>query len=115
MSDSEKKAIRREPDGRNQAGAAAGANGEPEYGVMRVPVDVRSVSLTIIAALALVLGLQYAEPVLVPVVLGVLISYALTPVVGLLARLRIPRAAGAAIAVLLLVVRHRHRRVHAER
>ncbi len=104
MSDSEKKAIRRDPEGRNQAdSAAAAAEGEPEYGVMRVPVDVRSVSLTIIAALALVLGLQYAEPVLVPVVLGVLISYALTPVVGLLVRLRIPRAAGAAIAVLLLV------------
>jgi predicted PurR-regulated permease PerM len=41
--------------------------------------------------------------VLIPIVLGVLISYALAPLVGALHRLRVARAIGAAVAVTLLV------------
>lgn len=67
------------------------------------PVDIRSLSLSIIAALALILVLQYAQSVLIPIVLGVLISYALSPLVGSLARHHVPRAIGAAVAVSLLV------------
>jgi predicted PurR-regulated permease PerM len=55
------------------------------------------------AALAVILILQYAQSVLVPIVLGVLISYGLAPFVGALYRFRIPRAFGAAVAVTLLV------------
>ena len=47
--------------------------------------------------------LQYAESVLIPVVLGVLLSYALSPMVASLARLHVPRAIGAALAVMMLV------------
>jgi predicted PurR-regulated permease PerM len=71
--------------------------------VIRGPVNIQSLSLSIIAALAVILVLQYAESVLIPVVLGVLISYALSPFVGALARYHVPRAVGAALAVLLLV------------
>jgi predicted PurR-regulated permease PerM len=71
--------------------------------LIRMPVDVRSVSLTVIASLALILVLQYAQSVLIPIVLGVLISFALSPLVGSLERRRVPRAIGAAVAVLLLV------------
>src|SRR3954468_21522716 len=66
-------------------------------------IAVRNLAVTIIAALAVMLVLQYAQSVLVPIVLGVLISYGLAPFVGALSRLRIPRAFGAAIAVTLLV------------
>jgi predicted PurR-regulated permease PerM len=41
--------------------------------------------------------------VLIPIVLGVLISYTLTPFVSALARVRVPRAIGAAVAVIMLV------------
>jgi len=68
-----------------------------------MPVDVRSVSLTVIAALGLVIFLQYAESVLVPIVLAVLISYALSPLVTALARWHVPRTLAAALAVLLLL------------
>lgn len=71
--------------------------------LIRMPVDIRSVSLTVIASLALILVLQYAQSVLIPIVLGVLISFALSPLVALLERRRVPRAIGAAVAVLLLV------------
>jgi predicted PurR-regulated permease PerM len=66
-------------------------------------VVVRNLALTVIAALALILVLQYAQSVLVPIVLGVLISYGLAPFVAALYRLRIPRAFGAGLAVTLLV------------
>jgi predicted PurR-regulated permease PerM len=71
--------------------------------IVRVPVDVRSISLSIIGALAFVLFLQYAVSVLVPIVLGVLISYALSPLVAGLVRWRVPRVLAAALAVLLLL------------
>ena len=60
--------------------------------LIRMPVDVRSVSLSIIAALASIFALQYAQPVLIPVVLGVLLSYAMSPIVTSFARLHLPRA-----------------------
>jgi predicted PurR-regulated permease PerM len=70
---------------------------------IRMPVDVRSVALTVLALLALVIFLQHAQSVLIPIVLGILISYALMPLVNGLARARLPRAVGAAVAVSLLV------------
>jgi predicted PurR-regulated permease PerM len=80
-----------------------GERRDDEAVIIRMPVDVRSVSLSVIAALASIYALQYAQPVLIPVVLGVLLSYALTPLVTGLARARVPRAVGAAVAVSLLV------------
>ena len=71
--------------------------------VIRMPVDVRSLSLSIIGGLALLLAMQYAQSVLIPIVLGLLLSYALSPLVGALERYHLPRFAGAAIAVSLLV------------
>ena len=70
---------------------------------IRMPVDVRSVALSLVAVLALVIFLQYSQSVLIPIVLGILISYALAPFVNALARLSIPRAIGAGIAVTLLL------------
>jgi len=66
-------------------------------------IVIRNLALTVLAALAVILVLQFAQTLLVPIVLGVLISYGLAPFVGALSRLRIPRAFGAAIAVTLLV------------
>jgi predicted PurR-regulated permease PerM len=66
-------------------------------------IVVRNLALTVVAALAVILILQYAQTVLVPIVLGVLISYGLAPFVGALQRFHIPRAFGAGLAVTLLV------------
>ena len=77
--------------------------GEGDAVVIRMPVDVRSVSLSVLAVLAFVVFLQYAESVLIPIVLGVLISYALSPMVSTLVRYHVPRALAAAIALLLLL------------
>ena len=96
------------PDTERKAASSPDANGANGGGssdplVIRMPVDVRGVSLSIIAALAGIIALQYAQTVLIPVVLGVLLSYALSPMVTSLARHHVPRALGAALAVSLLV------------
>lgn len=76
---------------------------EADQPTLPVPVDVRSAALTVLAILALVLMLQYAQAMIIPVVLGVLTSYALDPVVAWLARLYIPRPLGAALLLVTLV------------
>jgi predicted PurR-regulated permease PerM len=83
------------PEGEPGASVAADAGGPP--------VDVRNLALTVVAVLAVVLVLQYAQSVLIPIVIAILISYALAPFVEGLQRLRVPRAIGAAVAVTMLV------------
>lgn len=68
-----------------------------------VPMDIASIALTTLAAIATVVMLQYTRSVLIPIVIGILIAYALDPFVTALARLAIPRSIGAAIVLLLLV------------
>ena len=70
---------------------------------IRMPVDIRSAALTVLAALAVILVLQYAQAMIIPIVLAVLVSYALEPVVGWMERRRVPRALAAAIVLLTLV------------
>jgi predicted PurR-regulated permease PerM len=60
---------------------------------------LHSVTLTVLAVLAGILMLQYAQAVIIPVVLGVLISYALEPFVARLTRWRLPRPLAAAIVL----------------
>lgn len=65
-----------------------------------VPVDVRSLSLVVLATLACVFMLRWASAVFIPVLVGVLFSYALSPVVHWLHVRRIPRAVSAALLIL---------------
>ncbi len=60
----------------------------------RLPVDARGLSLGILAALASVLALWWAEGFVVPLLLGIIISYTLNPLVAWLERIRIPRVVG---------------------
>ena len=79
---------------------------EPDAGTagsISTPLDVRNAALTVLAGLALVAFVQYAQAVLIPIVLGILISYAVDPLVAWLARRRIPRPIGAAVVLILLV------------
>lgn len=68
--------------------------------VVRVPVDVRSASLGVLAVLACVYMLKWASAVFVPVLLGLMLSYALSPIVSRLRRWHVPRALGAAVLLL---------------
>ena len=62
-----------------------------------------AIALWIIAVLAAILFLREASGLLIPIVLAVLVSYALEPVVAWLERHRIPRLAGTSLVMLMLV------------
>ena len=73
---------------------------EPET---TAPIDVklRSVALVVMASAAGIALLYWAREVFIPIVLSVLISYALQPVVATFMRVRLPRVIAAALVVLL--------------
>ena len=59
--------------------------------------------LTVLAVIAVVAALYLARAFFVPLLIGILASYALRPVVDGLQALRIPRAVGAALVLAALV------------
>jgi predicted PurR-regulated permease PerM len=63
------------------------------------PINVRNLSLAVLAVAAAVLCLRYAGEILLPIVLAVLIHYAFDPIVVRLTKFRIPRAVGAALVL----------------
>lgn len=79
------------------------AEPERERVLLHMPVDVRSLSLAVLAGLAVLYTLQWASVVLIPLMLGVTVSYALSPLVDRLERARLPRAAAAALLLLSIM------------
>ncbi len=65
--------------------------------LLPMPVDVRSAALALTALLASVFTLHWAREVFIPLVMGLMLSYALSPLVDRLQRWRVPRALGAAL------------------
>ncbi len=74
-------------------------DGDLPPGRVAKPIDFSDLAPIIIAGLALIVFLDWAQDVLLPLVAGVLISYALDPVVSLFDRLRIPRPISAAVVL----------------
>jgi predicted PurR-regulated permease PerM len=76
---------------------------EKERVLLHMPIDVRSTSMIVIATLLGLFALRWAAPVVIPVLMGLLFSYALTPLVDRIVRLGVPRALGAAVVMVALV------------
>ena len=70
---------------------------------IRVQADVRSLSLTVLTVLAVIFMLHWARAFFIPLMLGVMISYAFSPLVNLMQKWRIPRAIGAAVLLIGIV------------
>ena len=68
---------------------------------VHMPVDVRSVSLSIIAGAAILAMLKLAQPVIIPFVVSGLLFYALDPAVDWLQRWKLPRTMAAALVLLI--------------
>jgi predicted PurR-regulated permease PerM len=66
-------------------------------------VNVRHLAFTLLTVALVILLLQFMQSVLIPFVLGGLLFYALDPAVDRLQRLRVPRALGAALMLLVAV------------
>ena len=67
---------------------------EPDRLLLQMPVDIRNMSLMVLAGLAMLFVLHWAKAIFIPVMLGVLFSYALSPVVNWLELKRVPRWLG---------------------
>lgn len=67
------------------------------------PVDVRNAALIVMALMGGIFMLHWAQAVLVPLLLGLTLSYALAPVVNRLERWRLPRSLAAALVLLALL------------
>jgi predicted PurR-regulated permease PerM len=70
---------------------------------VHLPVDARGVALGILATVALIFALDWAQPFLITLLLGILFAYTLNPLVILLEWLKIPRLVGTT-AVMLAVI-----------
>jgi predicted PurR-regulated permease PerM len=86
--------------GRQEAPTAASVSTAETPDQPRSALTVQNTALTLLAVVAAVLVLQYAQAMIIPIVLGVLISYALEPMVVGLTRLRLPRPIAAAIVII---------------
>ena len=73
---------------------------EPSRLLLHMPVDVRNMSMVVLAFFASVFVLHWAKAVFIPVMLGVLFSYALSPMVNWLEHKRVPRWLGSAVLLL---------------
>src|SRR3954465_2449274 len=83
--------------GTSQAREQTDADAEP---LIRGPLHVRNVSLIVLSVVAVLATLKWASAFFIPLMLGLIFSYALSPIVDALERVRIPRAISAAVLIL---------------
>jgi predicted PurR-regulated permease PerM len=79
------------------------ATANTEASPPQVPIETRNVSLVVLASLASIYTLHWASAVFIPVMVGMLFSYALSPIVDWLQVRFIPRVVSAALLVLGIV------------
>jgi predicted PurR-regulated permease PerM len=73
---------------------------DPSHALLHVPVNVRSATLVLLTVLAILATLRWASAFFIPLMLGFMFSYALSPIVNTLQRWRIPRAVSAAVLII---------------
>ena len=83
--------------------APDGTTPEKERVLLHMPIGVRNTSMIVIASLLSLYALRWAAEIVIPVLMGLLFSYALTPLVDRLVRAGVPRALGAAAVMVALV------------
>jgi predicted PurR-regulated permease PerM len=71
--------------------------------LLQSPISLRNASLLVIAVLLSLAALRLASAVFIPLVMGVMVSYALTPLVNRMVQLHIPRTLAAALLLLGIV------------
>lgn len=74
-----------------------------DFNLPQTPRALQSSSLVVLALFASIFMLQWAQAVLIPVMLAVLASYALSPMVNWMEAKRVPRWLGSAVLLLAIV------------
>ncbi|RUQ35136.1 MAG: AI-2E family transporter [Candidatus Competibacteraceae bacterium] len=75
----------------------------PSGHAVGITVDVQGLALVILATIAVVFALEWAQSFLIPLLLGILLAYTLNPLVVWLERIRIHRVAGTCLVILAVV------------
>lgn len=78
----------------------SGATLPPSRGLA---VEERGLALRIIATVALIYALDWAQSLVISLLLGILLSYTLTPLVEWMGKIRIPRAVGATFVMAMVI------------
>ena len=76
---------------------------DPSHALLHMPMRLRSASLSLLAALLAIATLKWAAPFFIPVMIGLLLSYALSPIVDRLQRWHVPRALSAGVLIVGLL------------
>ena len=69
----------------------------------KINLSFINISICTLAVIAIVASMYLAQAFVLPVLIGILASYTLSPVVEFLNRCHIPRAVGAALVVAILI------------
>lgn len=69
----------------------------------RITVDAQGLALVILATIAVVFALEWAQSFFIPLLLGILLAYTLSPLVAWLERIKIHRVAGASLVIVAVV------------
>jgi predicted PurR-regulated permease PerM len=84
-------------------GVGSGSGEQDSTTALIEAINIRSMSLIVLTSIASLYFIDWAQPVLLPLVVAVLISYALDPLVATLDRIHIPRPLGAALVLCALI------------
>jgi predicted PurR-regulated permease PerM len=76
---------------------------DPPHVVLHMPVDIRSMALVVLAVVAVLGVLHWAQGFFIPLMLGLVFSYALSPVVDAFERVKVPRALSAGVLILAIL------------
>ena len=79
---------------------AAIAEQNPSLVFPNVHVNARGLALTVLASIAFILALRFAQRFFIPLIFGVFIAYTLTPLVEILRRIRVPRVIAASLVMI---------------
>jgi predicted PurR-regulated permease PerM len=109
IAEDERAEARRELEARERAAAAAAAAASaaaaheaPPPSLLQTPFDARKAALVAIGIVAGVFALHWAQTFFVSLLLGILIAYALNPVVVRMGRMHVPRWAASMLVMLAL-------------
>jgi len=84
-------------------GVGSGSGEQDSTTALIEAINIRSMSLIVLTSIASLYFIDWAQPVLLPLVVAVLISFALDPLVATLDRIHIPRPLGAALVLCTLI------------
>jgi predicted PurR-regulated permease PerM len=100
---SEQSAVKPEPVPAPERQGSASAGTEPVGPVVRMSVDARGLALSVLAVIAVIVVLEWAQTFVVSLLVGILIAYTLNPPVVWLERIRIPRVVGTLLVMLAVI------------